>query len=41
MRDLATDLPHMLPSETAFAAAMDALGIKNGDQGATVARWSQ
>ncbi|KAI8469581.1 MAG: thiosulfate sulfurtransferase [Monoraphidium minutum] len=29
--DAATDLPHMLPSEAAFAAAADALGISNGD----------
>jgi thiosulfate/3-mercaptopyruvate sulfurtransferase len=26
-----TDLPHMLPSEAAFAAAADALGISNDD----------
>lgn len=26
-----TDLPHMLPSEDAFAAAADALGISNED----------
>uniref|UniRef100_A0A383V303 Sulfurtransferase n=1 Tax=Tetradesmus obliquus TaxID=3088 RepID=A0A383V303_TETOB len=29
--DPATDLPHMLPSEAAFAAAADALGIGNED----------
>lgn len=29
--DPGTDLPHMLPSEGAFAAAADALGIANGD----------
>lgn len=29
--DPATDLPHMLPSEAAFAAAADALGISNDD----------
>lgn len=29
--DPATDLPHMLPSEAAFAAAADALGVRNGD----------
>ncbi|GBF94260.1 3-mercaptopyruvate sulfurtransferase [Raphidocelis subcapitata] len=27
----ASDLPHMLPSEAAFAAAADALGVANGD----------
>lgn len=29
--DLATNLPHMLPSEEQFAAAMDAYGITNDD----------
>jgi thiosulfate/3-mercaptopyruvate sulfurtransferase len=29
--DPCTDLPHMLPSEAAFAAAADALGISNDD----------
>lgn len=29
--DHATDLPHMLPSEAAFGAAADALGVGNGD----------
>ncbi|KAF6266227.1 mercaptopyruvate sulfurtransferase-like protein [Scenedesmus sp. NREL 46B-D3] len=29
--DASTDLPHMLPSEAAFAAAADALGISNED----------
>lgn len=29
--DQNTSLPHMLPSEHAFAAAMDALGITNED----------
>ncbi|CAN4075390.1 unnamed protein product [Withania somnifera] len=29
--DRTTDLPHMLPSEEAFAAAVSALGIKNKD----------
>jgi thiosulfate/3-mercaptopyruvate sulfurtransferase len=28
-----TDLPHMLPPERAFAAAMDALGVGNGGSG--------
>ena len=27
--DTSTDLPHMLPSEIAFAAAADALGVTN------------
>ncbi len=27
--DHSTDLPHMLPTEAQFAAAMDALGIQN------------
>ncbi|KAM0893115.1 hypothetical protein ACQ4PT_025316 [Festuca glaucescens] len=30
--DQTTDLPHMLPSEEAFAAAVSALGIKNTDK---------
>lgn len=30
--DRATDLPHMLPSEEAFAAAVSALGINNHDK---------
>jgi thiosulfate/3-mercaptopyruvate sulfurtransferase len=30
--DLTTDLPHMLPSESAFAAAVSALGIQNTDE---------
>ncbi|CAL5023808.1 unnamed protein product [Urochloa decumbens] len=30
--DRTTDLPHMLPSEEAFAAAVSALGIKNQDK---------
>jgi hypothetical protein len=29
--DHSTDLPHMLPSEAAFGAAADALGISNND----------
>lgn len=29
--DPATDLPHMLPSAAAFAAAADALGVGNDD----------
>ena len=29
--DKSTDLPHMLPSEAAFAAAADALGVSNDD----------
>jgi thiosulfate/3-mercaptopyruvate sulfurtransferase len=29
--DTTTDLPHMLPSEAAFAAAADALGVRNED----------
>ena len=31
-----TDLPHMLPSEKAFAAAADALGISADDQVQTI-----
>lgn len=30
--DTTSDLPHMLPSEDAFAAAADALGVQNDSQ---------
>ncbi len=37
--DTAAPLPHMLPSEEAFAAAMDALGITN-ESNVVVGGWA-